>query len=114
MDAGFVRERVRADDGLVRRYDVAGQPRDQRGRRSDLRRVDAGLDTETVVADTQGHDDLLQCGVPRTLADPVHCALDLPDPGLDSSEGVGHSEAEVVVAVRGDRDFIEIRSASPD
>src|SRR6266850_2434742 len=52
MDAGFVRERVRADDGLVRRDVVAGQARDERGRRADLARVDAGLDTETLVADT--------------------------------------------------------------
>src|SRR6266550_9414325 len=48
MDAGFVRERVRADDGFVRRYDVAGQPRDERGRRSDLFIVDTGLATESV------------------------------------------------------------------
>ena len=54
MDAGFVREGVRADDGLVRRDVVPGETRYQRGGRSDLSGVDAGVDSETLVADTQG------------------------------------------------------------
>src|SRR6266516_4094709 len=47
MDAGFVCEGVRADDGLVRRDVVPGQPPDERGRRTDLGWVDAGLDTKS-------------------------------------------------------------------
>ena len=41
MDAGFVRESIGADDGLVRLHRIAGDAGDQFGSRHDLRGVDA-------------------------------------------------------------------------
>ena len=48
VDARRVRERVGADDRLVRLDDEAGRLRDQARRRDDLRRVDADVEAEVV------------------------------------------------------------------
>ena len=49
----------------------------------------------------QQHHDLLERGVAGALADAVDRAFDLARAGLDACEGVGHREAQVVVAVGG-------------
>ena len=46
MDAGFVRERVAADDGLVGLDALAGDLGEQLAGREELPRVDAGLDRD--------------------------------------------------------------------
>src|SRR3989454_3404832 len=51
--------------------------------------------------------------VARPLADPVHGALDLPGAGGDRRERVRDREAQVVVAVRGERHAVRARDALP-
>ena len=51
------------------------------------------------LAHVQQHHDLLERGVPRALADPVDRALHLAAACPHAREGVGHSHAQVVVAV---------------
>src|SRR3954447_7040555 len=82
VDAGLVREGVGADDGLVRRHHIAGGPRDEARSRRDLPRIEPCLDAEVLGADVERHDDLLERGVPRTLAEAVDRALDLLRAGL--------------------------------
>src|SRR3954447_18788045 len=77
VDAGFVRERVRADDCLVRLHDVAGGARDEPRRRRDLARVEPRLHPEVLGADVERHHDLFERRVPRALAEAVDGALDL-------------------------------------
>ena len=113
VDAGLVREGVRPDDGLVRLDDIAGQRGHELRRGRDLLGVDARVDAEVVGADIQRDHDLLERRVARPLADPVDRALDLADAGLDGGERVRDREAEVVVAVRGERDPAELGTAPP-
>ena len=51
----------------------------------------------------EGHDDLLERRVAGALAEAVDGHLDLARAGLDRGQRVGRGEAEVVVAVDGDR-----------
>ena len=67
---------------------------------------------EVVAADVQRHHDLLERRVARPLADPVHGALDLRRAGLDPGERVRDREAEVVVAVHGERHVADLRAAA--
>src|SRR5437879_11415089 len=56
-----------------------------------------GADTEARLAHCQRHHDFLEGGIPGAFADPVSCALDLPGPGADGGQGIGHRQAQVVV-----------------
>src|SRR6266581_6879720 len=77
VDARLVGEGVLADDGLVRldvdARDVGEEPRGA----EDLLGLDTGLHPEEVLAGAERHDDLLEGGVARPLADTVDGALDL-------------------------------------
>mmetsp|Transcript_17305 Transcript_17305/g.44762 ORF Transcript_17305/g.44762 Transcript_17305/m.44762 type:complete len:519 (-) Transcript_17305:21-1577(-) len=106
VDPSLVRERVRADDGLVRLHGDAGVQRHHLGRAHDLRRVD--VDDEGVVCWTSahGHHDLLERRVARALAQRVERHLDLPRARLDRRERVRGRQPEVVVAVRRPDDLL--------
>ena len=115
MDARLVRERVGADDRLVRRdvrpRALLQQPRGAR----ELRRVDARVRAgEQLGARVQRHHDLLERRVARALADAVHRHLDLPRAGADAGQRVRDREAEVVVAVRRDDDAGMLRRQLDD
>src|SRR2546421_12282474 len=56
------------------------------------------------------HDDLFQRRIAGTLTDAVDGAFDLPGPGLDRGERVGHREPEVVMAVRAEHDAVGVRN----
>src|SRR3989441_10770757 len=56
------------------------------------------------------HDDLFQRRIAGTLSDAVDGAFDLPGPGLDRGERVGHREPEVVMAVRAEHDAVGVRN----
>ena len=56
----FVRERVAADDRLVRLHALARQRREQLTRREDLARVDPGGKRQAIGADPRRHHDLFE------------------------------------------------------
>ena len=115
MDARFVREGVRADDGLVRRHVGAGALLEQPRGAGELRRVDARVRSgEQLGARMERHHDFLERRVPRALADAVQRHLDLPRAGTDAGQRVRDREAEVVVAVRRDDDAGMLRGQLDD
>ena len=87
VDAGLVRERVVADDGLVARDGRADDVGEQARGRVQQRRADAGLEMEAVGARAQRHDDFLQRCIAGALADAVDRAFDLARAGRDARPG---------------------------
>ena len=55
-----------------------------------------------VIEDLEGHHDLLERGITRTLAEPVHGDVDAARPGFESGKGVGDGKSEIIVAVYGE------------
>ena len=108
VDAGLVLERVAAHDRLVGLHAVAGQARDQAAGAGDLTRGDARREADVGLAGAQQHHDLLQRRVARALAEAVDRALDLARAGLQAGEGVGHRQAQIVVAVDREHDVAQI------
>src|SRR5207249_4189013 len=87
MDAGFVRERIVADDGFVALDYHAGHVTYQPAGRIKLRGVDAGMIAgKGVLARAKRHDDFFQRSVAGTFADAVDGALDLPGAVLDGRQ----------------------------
>jgi hypothetical protein len=68
--------------------------------------VQAVVDPEQVRPGPDRHHDLLERAVARPLADAVDRHLDLSGAVADRLEGVGHRQAEVVVAVHADDDAL--------
>ena len=110
VDAGLVRERVRADDRLVRRHRVVREPLDEARGRADLRDVDVRVRLQGIAAHAHRHHDLLERGVAGALADAVHRALELLHAGVERCQRVGDREPEVVVAVGRERNVLELRA----
>ena len=100
VDAGFVRERVAADDCLVVLHRERGRRRNQLRGAGEQRAVDVGPVRQHVVAHLHRHHDLFERGVAGALADTVDGALDLADAGAHAGERVRHRHAEIVVAMR--------------
>ena len=107
VNAGFVGKSVIADNRFVARRVHAGDAGDQAGSRIEASGIDSGVQPEELLARLQGHDDLLETAVTRTLANAVYRALDLAGPGRHGGETVGHGHAEVVVAVYRERDAVD-------
>jgi hypothetical protein len=109
VDAGLVGEGVGAHDGLAGRDGHAGDVGEQLAALVDLPGVDARLGVVEIPAGPHGHDDLLQAGVARPLADAVDRALHLGGARLHAGQRVGHGHAQVVVAVDGDVHLVDAR-----
>ena len=109
MDAGFVREGVLTDDGLVARDMHAGDARHEPARRIQLVCIDAGRRAEVFSARMQRHDDFFQRAVAGAFADAVDGALDLPGAGRDRGQAVGDGHAQVVVAVHAQHGLADAR-----
>ena len=109
MDAGFVGERVAADDGLVGLDRLAGEPRQQLAGFEERGGLNAGRKRETVAPDAEHHDDLLDRRIAGALADAVDRALDLPHAALNRRQAVGHRQSQIVVAVRAEDDAVGVR-----
>src|SRR5690242_1266526 len=106
MDAGFVRERVAADDGLVR-LRPEGDDRAQRfAGRIQMLGVDAGAIRVRVAAGLEDHHDLFQRAVAGALTDAVDRALDLAGARFHRGQRVGDRETQVVMAVHADHGAI--------
>src|SRR5439155_5020096 len=109
MDARGVRERVRADDRLVRLHRDAGELGVQATGRNDALGTDARVRLVVIAPHAQRHDDLLERRVAAALADAVHADLDLVRAGLDRGQRVRDREAEVVMAVDRDAEAAVVR-----
>ena len=99
VDAGFVGERIAADDGLVGLGKDSRHVREQLAGAEQLGGVHAAAERHRVRAHPPRHHDLFQRRVAGALADPVDRALDLTGARFDGGEGVGHGQAQIVVAV---------------
>ena len=96
-------EGVTAHDCLVVLHRVAGEAADDPAGLRQLLGPDAHLKAHVGVwPGVDGHDDLLHGSVARPLANAVDGALHLAGARLHGGKGVGHGQAQVVVAVRGD------------
>ncbi len=110
VNAGFVGEGVRADDGLVPLDDHAGHLADQTAGAVQLARVHAGPAVVVLVAThLQSHDELFQRAVARALTQPVDRALDAARAVAHGRQRVGHGQAQVVVAMDMDDRLADVR-----
>ena len=101
-------EGVGAHDRLVGLYHHAGALRDQAAGAVDLRGVQVSAEVEEVGAGLDGHNHLLQGGVPGPLADAVDAGLHLAGAGAHGGQAVGHRKPQVIVAVDGDHGLMDI------
>ena len=111
VNAGFMRERVAPDDGLIglHRKPENGGERLAGGR--DVLGANAGGEREAVGADPQRHHDFLQRSVAGAFADAVDGALHLPGAGFNRGQAIGDGEPEIVVAVHGDGRLLDAAHA---
>mmetsp|Transcript_352 Transcript_352/g.832 ORF Transcript_352/g.832 Transcript_352/m.832 type:complete len:468 (+) Transcript_352:748-2151(+) len=124
VDARFVHEGVRADDGLVRLTHHAGVVGDHAGGGRDVYGIDGRVQFPAADAavpvpeirpplEGEAHDDLLQTGVPRPLADPVDRTLELPRPVPRPAQAVRGGQPQVVLAVRAEHHVLRPRHVFP-
>ena len=107
----FVCEGILADDGLVVLHRKARDVRNQlRGPRQKLR-VDAGLKRHRVAAHFERHDDLFQRRIAGPFADAVDGAFDLACAAQNAGQRIGDGQAQIVVAVGREDDFLAARHA---
>ena len=114
VDAGAVREGVPADDGLVGRHGHTEEIGHHLAGAAEFRRVDAHFHAVIVAARFEPHHHLFKRRVAGALADAVDGGFHLPGAVHDAGQGVGHSQAEVVVAVDADGGFVDVRDAFGD
>ena len=100
-------EGVGADDRLVGLHGHARDALHEVGGAGELGRDDAGMRIELVAVHPDRHDDLLERGVARALAEAVDRALDLPGAVTDAGHRESGRHAEVVVGVDRDRDVLD-------
>jgi hypothetical protein len=111
MDARGVAKRIAADHGLVGRHPEARARGHLAGERVQRREPQAGHGAEPRAVHMQRGGDFLERRVAGALADPVDGALHLPRARGDRRQRVGGGEAEIVLAVEGDRGVLELGHA---
>ncbi len=99
VDAGFMREGIASDDGLVGLHGFTGHLGQHPTGGEEFRRSHPGLERPPVGAHAGGHHHFLERCVPGTFADAVDGALHLSCAGAERRQRVGHGQAKVVVAV---------------
>src|SRR5690606_29463543 len=77
VDAGLVRERVDADNGLVAHYRRAGEGAEQAASGDQFRGVDSRVHAVEVAARLERHDDLFQRAIAGSLANTIDGDFDL-------------------------------------
>ena len=107
MDAGFVCERIRADNGLGRGNGNAGDGLNHAACAVNLSGFDIAADAEVVGAGLERHGAFLHGSVACALADAVDGAFDLVDTGFNARERVCNRHAEVVVHMAGQNDLLD-------
>ncbi len=108
VDAGAVGEGVGTDDGLVRLHRHVAELADQGAGAMNFAVADVGVHPEQVGAGFEDHRHLFQRTVAGPLADAVDGALDLASAHLHGTDGVGHREAQIVVAVHRDDGLVDV------
>ena len=108
MNASFVSEGVCADDGFVGSDAGAGDLREQLAGRKYFRKTDAGGNSEMRLADGECYGEFFERSVSGAFADAVDGAFDLARAGSDRGERICDGEAEIVVAMRAERDVFVI------
>ena len=106
MDAALVRERVGADDRLVRLHVHPRASAHDLARANELRRVDPGAQPEMRRARLEEHHHLLERSVPGAFADTVDRHLCLPGGGAEAGHRVRGRQPQIVVAM--DREGITL------
>src|SRR6476619_3440803 len=109
MDAALMGKSVPPDDRLVVLYREGGDTADETRGAGQHGRVDAGPERHDVAARPDRHDDLLECRVAGTLAEPVHRTFHLPGPCPHARQRIGDSETEIVVAMGGEHRLVRVR-----
>ena len=102
---------VAADDRLIALHLHAGDVLQEPAGGDEPLRVDVGRALVIVEARAEGHHYFFERAVAGPFADAVHRAFDLPCPGFDRREAVGHGKAEIVVAMDADGRLVDIRHA---
>src|ERR1041385_566755 len=103
VNAAAVGEGVQAHDGLAALHDQPAHAGDELGRLHNLPRIHIAVHlAQEVAAGLDGHDVFFEGGVAGAFADAIDGALDLAGAGADGGQGVGHGEAEIVVAMHAD------------
>ena len=100
VDAGFVRERVRAYYGLVGRYRYAGNLRQQPAGGIQFVEMEIRGYAEGGLPHAQHDGDFLERGIAGAFADAIDRQFKLARARLDRGQGIRHAHAQVVVAVR--------------
>ena len=106
VNAGFVGKRVRAYDRFVRRYRRTCNFRQQAAGGIELFEADIGSYAERGLPHIQQHDDFFQCGISRAFADAINGQFELARARLYRGERVGDAQAEIVMAMRAQRNAI--------
>ena len=108
MDAGLMGKGVGAHDGLVVGDGLTDGHGEQAAGRIELLGDDAVLQTVVVLAHAQGHGQLFEGGVARALADAADGHLGLTGTHAEGGQGVGHGQAQVVVAVHAEDGLVAV------
>ena len=97
VDARFVAEGCRTDNGFFRREGTARGVRHKVAQHGKLPRIHAAVFPER---EPHGHDDLVQCRVASTFAEAVDGDARGVRAGSERGNGVGRGHAEIVVTVK--------------
>ena len=108
MDAGLMGKGVGAHDGLVVGNGLADGHGEQAAGRIELLGDDAVLQAVVVLAHAQGHGQLFKGGVAGAFADAADGHLGLAGPHAEGGQGVGHGQAQVVVAVHAEDGLVAV------
>ena len=104
-----MRKRVFADNRFRALHHQTAHAAYQAGGLHDLPGVHVGMDSaKEIAAGSNRHDDLLQRCVSGAFADAVDRPFDLPRSRANRCQGVGHGQAEVVVAVDADEGVVDV------
>src|SRR5687767_12793204 len=103
MNAGFVCERVAADDRLVRLHPEADKGRQHLACRIKQGRINVVHERKPVRPNVYRHNNFLESSVTRAFAYDVDGALNLPGARLQSGESISDAKAKVIMTVHADR-----------
>ena len=103
VDTGFVGERVCSYDGFVGRYLRARDLRQHSARRVKFVQMYVGRYAQCGLSHIQQYDYFLESRISGALADAVDRQFELAHAGLHRGQGIGHAQAQIVMAVRAER-----------
>ena len=108
--AGFVREGILTDDGLVSWRVHTCNARDETRCRIQAGRINSGFDVEKLSPGLDRHDDLFKAAVACTFADTVDRAFNLPRARVNGGQAISDGHAQIIVAVHAQGDLVDARN----